>query len=51
MLLFMLGFAQAEETIWIEGEDSATHNFTDHSWFSNVNRDLLSPGIPGTIKR
>lgn len=49
MLCLLLTIAQAEEIIWIEGEDSPNHNFQDHSWFNNVNQDLLSPGIPGVL--
>ena len=48
--LFTL-LAQAEETIWIEGEDASTHDFQDHPWwYNNVNQDLLSPGIPGVVE-
>jgi hypothetical protein len=42
-----LPLTSGQETIWIEGEDASTHDFLDHSWFNNPNRDLLSPGIPG----
>ena len=50
MLLFLFSLASAEETIWIEGESSELHDFQNHSWFNNVNQDLLSPGIPGVVE-
>ena len=48
LLFCFLATALAAETVWVEGEDASTHDFSDHSWFNNVNQDLLSPGIPGT---
>ena len=46
-MVWMIAMAFADETIWIEGENATTHDFTDHSWFNNVNQDLLAPGIIG----
>ena len=46
-MIWFITLAFAEETIWIEGESASTNNFSDHTWFNNVNRDLLAPGTPG----
>lgn len=52
VLLIMVAPLQptsADEAIWIEGEGFANSTFNQHSWYQNdgVNKDLLSPGVPG----
>ena len=47
------GFASANETLWIEGENYTTSTFVENwgagSWYHNdkILKDLLSPGEPG----
>jgi hypothetical protein len=42
--------AWSREAVWIEGEDYSSSTFNQHGWYQNTNiaRDLLSPGDPGT---
>jgi glycosyl hydrolase family 42 (putative beta-galactosidase) len=41
--------AEGLSAIWIEGEDYTSSTFNNHSWYrsTDVNMDLLSPGLPG----
>jgi hypothetical protein len=43
------GYAEANETLWIEGEHYITSSWNNHSWYrrTNISMDLLSPGKPG----
>ncbi len=38
--------AHAVESVWVEGEDAASSDFNNHSWYTGnqVNYELLSPG-------
>jgi len=38
------------EALWIEGEGYSSSTFNQHGWYQNTNitKDLLSPGEPGT---
>ena len=48
-VLVILSAARAAEYIWMEGEDYTSSTFNNDSWYRNdpVNKDLLSPGVPG----
>ena len=47
VFLGFCGAVFAAETVWIEGEHAVLSTLNQHSWYSDVNRDLLSPGVPG----
>ena len=38
-----------DDFIWVEGIGHSNSDFADHSWFNNVNQDLLSQGIPCVV--
>ena len=51
MLVILLGAVvpvEADEALWIEGEDYVNSSFNGHGWYqdSGISKDLLSPGIP-----
>ena len=50
--LLWAGVAQAQEAIWVEGENAFLDNFNNHGWYGgdNVARDRLSPGTPGSVE-
>lgn len=50
--LLLAGPAMADEYVWLEGEDATSHDFNQHSWYTNtdIRKDLLSPGKPGGAK-
>lgn len=49
LLVLSVESGQADEAIWIEGEDYISSSFNRHGWYQNTNiqKDLLSPGEPG----
>lgn len=46
LILTLVGFssANAEDFIWIEGEDAATHSMKRHGWYDSVRKGELSGG-------
>ncbi|MFO7957722.1 MAG: beta-galactosidase [Candidatus Brocadiia bacterium] len=46
LLLVLAVPVQADESIWIEGEDATSHSFNRHGWYSNsgVDKSVLSGG-------
>jgi len=45
-LLLLPTLANADPFVWIEGEDATESSFNQHSWYSDVQLNLLSPGSP-----
>ncbi len=50
LLIVACQAALGREAIWIEGENCAATSFNRNGWYQNTNirKDLLSPGSPGT---
>ncbi len=48
-LICVSSTAFAGEYVWLEGEDATPTTFNRHGWYTstNIQGDLLSPGVPG----